>query len=133
MERSGVSLAMIQERRTHGAWATDTFSKETHRFLQEKVHFGRSEKRDFTVLVQKPAGFSRFWPPGEPPGRLLGLPGASWGVPGPPGGALAVSWGSLGTIFFRDQILIDFGVDFGTEKGAPREPFLEPKWVQNCS
>ena len=55
-------------------------------------------------------------------GASWGLPGTSWGVPGPPRGALGASWGSLGAIFFRDQILIDFGIDFGRQEGAQRVP-----------
>ena len=66
-------------------------------------------------------------------GRLGGYRGSSWGVPGRPGGALEASWGPLGAIFFRVQILIVFWDDFGAEKGAPREPFWEPKRTQNRS
>ena len=57
----------------------------------------------------------------------------SWGLPGPPRGAPGAAWGSLGAIFFRDENWIDFGVDFGRQEGAQREPFWEPRWIQNES
>ena len=47
------------------------------------------------------------------------------------GGALGASWGALGSIFFGGQILIDWWIDFGIEKGAQRDAFWEPKWCQN--
>ena len=64
-------------------------------------------------------------------GPLGDLLGCSWGVQGLPGGVLGASWGALGAIFFGDEILIVFLIDFGTEKGAQREAFWEPKWDQN--
>ena len=42
-------------------------------------------------------------------------------------------WGALGPIFFGDEILFVFLIDFGTEKGAQREAFWEPKCDQNRS
>ena len=76
----------------------------------------------------------------EPLGASWGVLGASWeplgvpwGVLKAPGGALGASWGALGSIFFGDEILIVFWIDFGTEKGAQREAFWKPKWHQNRS
>ena len=63
-------------------------------------------------------------------GRVLGALGASRGRLG---SLLGASWGALGPIFFGDEILIVFLIDFGTEKGAQREAFWEPKCDQNRS
>ena len=49
-------------------------------------------------------------------GGLGALLGGSWG-------GLGRSWGALGAIFFGDEILIVFLIDFGTEKGAQRGGF----------
>ena len=65
-----------------------------------------------------------------PPGVLLEGPGASRGRLG---SLLGASWGALGPIFFGDEILIVFLIDFGTEKGAQRGAFWEPKCDQNRS
>ena len=56
-------------------------------------------------------------------GRVLGALGASRGRLG---SLLGASWGALGPIF-------SFLIDFGTEKGAQREAFWEPKCDQNRS
>ena len=64
-------------------------------------------------------------------GASWGVLGRSWGVLGGPGGALGASWGALGAIFFEVQFLIVFWIDFGTEKGAQREAFGEPKQSKN--
>ena len=37
----------------------------------------------------------------------------------------------IGALFLGDQILIILGIDFGSEKDAPRGAFCEPKWDQN--
>ena len=60
----------------------------------------------------------------------MGGPGASRGRLG---SLLGASWGALGAIFFGDEILIVFLIDLGSEKGAQRGGFGEPKWVQNRS
>ena len=65
-----------------------------------------------------------------PLGGVLGGPGASRGRLG---SLLGASWGALGAIFFGDEILIVFLIDFGSEKGAQRGGFGEPKLVQNRS
>ena len=58
-----------------------------------KATFWKIGKEGFHSFHIKPAGFSRFWPPGEPPGRLLGPPGELLGRPGASRGS---SWGALG-------------------------------------
>ena len=65
-----------------------------------------------------------------PLGGVLGGPGASRRRLG---SLLGASWGAPGTIFFEDEFLIVFLIDFDSEKGAQRGGFGEPKLVQNRS
>ena len=53
-------------------------------------------------------------------GGLGALLGASWG-------GLRRSWDDLGATFRADQFPIDFWIDFGRQKGCPREAFWDPK------
>ena len=78
-----------------------------------------------------------MWPPGEPPGRLLGPPGDLLGRPGASQGSswrvLGLSWGDLFSRSNFDRFWHRFWSPRGCPKGAQREPFWEPRWVQNRS
>ena len=61
---------------------------------------------------------------------ILSLNMGSWG---PLGRLLGASWEPLGASWKSLWRLFDFGVDFGSKKGAQREAFWEPKRVKNRS
>ena len=97
------------------------------------------------------AGLGRSWEYWGHLGAILGHPGGSWGALGRSWsrlgasrevlgtswggswGGLRRSWGDLGATFRAVEFPIDFLIDFGCRRGAPREAFGESKWSPNRS